>query len=245
MRSGEAKQSTGIPKMFMQPGQSGWFRRNGPVRKTLRYAGILLLLVIALLFGGFLWFADTVTSLKAPDGMKADAIVVLTGGYQRIDQAVGLLRDKAGQRLLISGAHPAASPGSIRRATQASPDLFRCCVDIGYDALDTIGNANEITRWISDHEYRSVLVVTNNYHMPRTLLELRRRDHVTDFIPYPVITADLSRKAWFTEPDVLRLMLAEYAKMAAASMRAVIGYSQSDGLRSEQANDRQRESVPR
>ena len=233
MRSGEAKHSTGIQKMFMQPGQRGWFRRDGPFRRTLRYAGIFILLVTALLFGGFLWFADTVTSLKAPDGVKADAIVVLTGGYQRVDQAVGLLRDKAGQRLLISGAHPAASPGSIRRATQASPDLFKCCVDIGYEALDTIGNANEITRWIEDHQYKSVLVVTNNYHMPRTLLELRRLDHMTDFIPYPVINADLSRKAWFTEPDVLRLMLAEYAKMAAASLRAVIGYSQSDGLRSE------------
>lgn len=220
--------------MLTQPEQRGWFRRHGPLRRMLRYIGIFLLLVIALLFGGFLWFADTVTSLKAPDGVRADAIVVLTGGYQRVDQAVGLLRDRAGQRLLISGAHPAASPGSIRRATQASPDLFRCCVDIGYEALDTIGNANEITRWISDHDYRSVLVVTNNYHMPRTLLELRRRDHRTEFIPYPVINADLSRKAWFTEPDALRLMLAEYAKMAAASMRAVIGYSQSDGLRSEQ-----------
>lgn len=233
MRSGDARQSTGIPMMMIQPGQSGWFRRNGPLRRFLRRTGIFLLMIIALLAGGFLWFADTVTSLKAPDGIKADAIVVLTGGYLRIDQAVGLLRDKAGQRLLISGAHPAASPASIRRATQASPDLFRCCVDIGYEAIDTIGNANEITRWISDHEYRSVLVVTNNYHMPRTLLELRRRDHMTNFIPYPVINSDLSRKAWFTEPDALRLMLAEYAKMVAASLRAVIGYSQSDGLRSE------------
>ncbi|MFD1745137.1 YdcF family protein [Rhizobium helianthi] len=220
--------------IVLQPEQKGWFRRKGPLRRALRYIGITLILLAALIFGGFLWFADAVTSLKAPDGVKADAIVVLTGGYQRIDQAIGLLRDGAGQRLLISGAHPSASPASIRRATQASPDLFKCCVDIGYEAIDTIGNANEITRWISDHNYARVLVVTNNYHMPRSLLELRRRDHRTDFIPYPVINSDLSRKAWFTEPDVLRLMLAEYAKMAAASLRAVIGYSQGDGLRSEQ-----------
>lgn len=231
--------------LSIHPEQKGWFRRKGPLRRALRYIGYTVILITAAVLGGFLWFANEVTSLKTPDGVKADAIVVLTGGYQRIDQAVGLLRDKAGQRLLISGAHPSASPGSIRRATQASPDLFKCCVDIGYEAIDTIGNANEITRWISDHGYKSVLVVTNNYHMPRSLLELRRRDHRTQFIPYPVINADLTRKAWFIEPDVLRLMLAEYAKMAAASFRAVIGYSQGDGLRSEQQIEQESTHPPR
>ncbi|WP_137132173.1 YdcF family protein [Rhizobium sp. FY34] len=212
----------------------GFFRRRGPFRRSLRYVGFALILVATGLFGGFLWFADAVTSLRAPDGVKADAIVVLTGGYQRVDQAVGLLRDGAGRRLLISGAHPSASPASIRRTTQSSPDLFRCCVDIGYKAIDTIGNANEIVRWISDHHYRSVLVVTNNYHMPRSLLELRRLDHDTEFIPYPVVSSDLSRKAWFTEPDVLRTMLAEYVKMVAATLRTMAGMPQGDGLRSQE-----------
>lgn len=217
-----------------QGGGEGWFRRNGPVRRCLRYLGMITVLIVAGLFGGFLWFADAVTSLRAPDGVKADAIVVLTGGYQRIDQALGLLRDGAGGRLLISGAHPSTSPTQIRRTTQSSPDLFKCCVDVGYEAIDTIGNANEITRWIHDHGYHSVLVVTNNYHMPRSLLELRLIDRQTDFIPYPVINSDLKRKAWFAEPDVLRTMLSEYAKWAAASLRSLIGIRQGKGLRSEE-----------
>ena len=79
---------------------------------------------VAIVVGGFLWFADAVTSLRAPDGVKADAIVVLTGGYLRIEQALGLLRDGAGRRLLISGAHPSTTPTQIRKVTQASPDLF-------------------------------------------------------------------------------------------------------------------------
>jgi uncharacterized SAM-binding protein YcdF (DUF218 family) len=147
---------------------------------------------------------------------------------------LGLLRDGAGERLLISGAHPSTSPTQIRRTTQSSPDLFKCCVDVGYEAIDTIGNANEITRWIQDHGYRSVLVVTNNYHMPRSLLELRLIDRRTTFIPYPVINADLKRKAWFAEPDVLRTMLSEYAKWAAASLRSLTGIHQGNGLRSEE-----------
>lgn len=208
--------------------------RQSRLRRLARRLVLLAFVGIAVLGGGFLWFADSVSSLRAPDGVKADAIVVLTGGYLRIEQAIGLLHDGAGKRLLISGAHPSTTPAQIRRTTQASPDLFKCCVDIGYDAIDTIGNANEIARWIHEHDYKSVLVVTNNYHMLRSLHELRRADPVTEFIPYPVITADLTRRAWFTEPDTLRTMLSEYGKVVLSSFRDWIGIARWTGLRTEE-----------
>jgi uncharacterized SAM-binding protein YcdF (DUF218 family) len=210
--------------------------RNSGLRRIARRLILLFFVAIAILGGGFLWFADSVTSLRAPDGVKADAIVVLTGGYLRIEQALGLLRDGAGKRLLISGAHPSTTPNQIRRATQGSADLFDCCVDIGYDAIDTIGNANEIARWIHEHNYKSVLVVTNNYHMLRSLHELRRADPGTEFIPYPVIAADLTRRAWFLEPDTLRTMLSEYGKVVLASLRDWMGVARWSGLRTEEDN---------
>src|ERR1051326_9137446 len=114
---------------------TGLLSRQSRLRRIIRRFLVLVLLGFTVLGGGFLWFADTVTSLRAPDGVKADAIVVLTGGYLRIEQALGLLRDGAGQRLLISGAHPSTTPNQIRKATQASADLFECCVEIGYDAI--------------------------------------------------------------------------------------------------------------
>jgi uncharacterized SAM-binding protein YcdF (DUF218 family) len=212
----------------------GLLSRRSRLRRFTRRLIMVCVLAIAVIGGGFLWFADTVTSLRAPDGVKADAIVVLTGGYLRIEQALGLLRDGAGRRLLISGAHPSTTPAQIRKATQASSDLFDCCVDIGYDAIDTIGNANEIARWISDHDYRTVLVVTNNYHMLRSLHELRRADPQTEFIAYPVINADLARRAWFTEPDTLRTMLSEYGKVVLASLRDWLGVARWSGLRTEE-----------
>lgn len=215
------------------PGRKGigLLSRHSLLRRLMRRLIMLAFIGIAILGGGFLWFADSVTSLRAPDGVKADAIVVLTGGYLRIEQAVGLLRDGAGKRLLISGAHPSTTPNQIRKVTQGSADLFDCCVDIGYDAIDTIGNANEIARWIRDHGYKTVLVVTNNYHMIRSLHELRQADPVTDFIAYPVINADLARRAWFMEPDTLRTMLGEYGKVVLASFRDWIGMNRWSGLR--------------
>ncbi len=139
-------------------------------------------------FGGFLWFADSVATMRPPEGARADAIIVLTGGYQRIDQAVGLLRDKVGKRLLISGVNPSTTRAQIRRMTQSSPDLFACCVDMGYKAIDTIGNANEAAGWIRDKGYTSIVVVTNNYHMHRSLHELRSASPNTEFIAYPSST---------------------------------------------------------
>jgi len=136
--------------------------RRGPIRRVLRWMGFSCVLIAALIFGGFLRFADSVTTLKPPAEPRADAIIVLTGGYQRIDQAVELLQKGAGKRLLISGAHPSTTPTQIRRMTQWSANLFSCCVDIGYDALDTIGNAEEASNWIHAKGYKSILVVTNN-----------------------------------------------------------------------------------
>jgi uncharacterized SAM-binding protein YcdF (DUF218 family) len=206
--------------------------RRGPIRRMLRWGGFTCVLATALLFVGFLRFADSVTTLKPPAEPKADAIVVLTGGYQRIDQAVALLEKGAGKRLLISGVHPSTTPGQIRKTTSAPVALFNCCVDIGYDAIDTIGNAQEASNWIHAKGYKSVLVVTNNYHMPRSLAELSYVDAETQFIPYPVVNSDLKTRAWFTDPNALRVMLAEYAKVLLAGARNMTGFGRHAGLRS-------------
>ena len=213
------------------------FSRHSRLRRTVRWLLTGIFLLVAAAFGGFLWFADSVASLRAPDSVKADAIVVLTGGYQRIDQAMGLLRDGAGKRLLVSGAHPSTTPNQIRKMTQTPSDLFSCCVDIGYDAQNTTGNAVEITRWIHDNGFHVVLVVTNNYHMPRSLHELRRVDPVTEYIPYPVVNSDLTRRAWFVEPDVLRTMVSEYVKVVAANLRDWMGLARTTGLRTSANSD--------
>ncbi len=217
-------------------------RGNGPVRRSLfrrflRWGGFGFIIFVAIIFGGFLHFADSITTLKPPPDPKADAIVVLTGGYQRIDQAVELLRTGAGNRLLISGVHPTTTPSQIRKLTQSPANLFNCCVDVGYDALDTIGNAREAAKWIHARGYKSVLVVTNNYHMPRSLAELKYVDPSTDFIPYPVVNSDLKTKNWFTDPNALRTMIYEYAKVLLAGARNITGLGRPTGLRSRQPTD--------
>jgi uncharacterized SAM-binding protein YcdF (DUF218 family) len=211
--------------------------RRSVFRRIMRWTGFAVILAGAILFGGFLRFADSVTTLKPPVDPKADAIVVLTGGYQRIDQAIELLRSGAGSRLLISGAYPATTRRQIAKATQTPADLFACCVDIGYDAIDTIGNASETVKWIHAKGYKSVLVVTNNYHMPRSIAELRHADPGMDFIPYPVVNSDLKTEAWYTNPNALRTMLSEYAKVLLTGGRNLFGFARPAGLRSEEPDE--------
>ncbi|OAP43483.1 hypothetical protein AU381_08810 [Sinorhizobium glycinis] len=206
-------------------------RSRSLLRKILRRGFFVLLAFLAIFVAGFLHFADTVASLQPPNVPKADAIVVLTGGFQRIDQAVELLKSGAGQRLLISGVNPATTGSQIRRNTQSSADLFKCCVDIGHEAVDTIGNATEAGQWIHDRGYRSVLVVTNNYHMPRSLLELRRVRPDTKFIAYPVVNSDLKTSNWLRNPLFIKAILLEFAKYSVASVREFASSRLANGSR--------------
>ncbi|MGB3813737.1 MAG: YdcF family protein [Shinella sp.] len=206
-----------------------------PARIVVRVVLAFILLAVVASVAGFLQFAETVAALDAPREPKADAIVVLTGGYQRIDRAIGLLKNGAGERLLISGVNPTTSGNQIRKLTQSSSALFECCVDMGYEAVDTIGNANETARWISDHQFRRVLVVTNNYHMPRSLLELKASDTRTEFIAYPVVNSDLKNGNWLRQPGVVKAMLSEYLKYCLAHLRAFAGARSWSGLRGDMA----------
>jgi uncharacterized SAM-binding protein YcdF (DUF218 family) len=218
----------GMPNGLLQDGGR---RRKSPMRLLVRAILAAILLAAILGSAGFLYFAETVAGLETPGDPKADAIVVLTGGYQRIDHAIDLLKKGAGGRLLISGANPSTSGNQLRKLTQSSSTLFECCVDMGYDAIDTVGNANEAARWINDHRFRRVLVVTNNYHMPRSLLELKASDPQTEFIAYPVVNTDLKNGNWLSQPGVLKAMLSEYVKYSLAQIRAFAGARNWSGLR--------------
>ncbi|WP_169054170.1 YdcF family protein [Nitratireductor sp. XY-223] len=211
-------------------------KHSGGARWLGRLAGIFLLvlaLAVGLFAGSFLRFSRDVIELVPPRKLaEADGIVVLTGGRQRIERALDLLDGGTAGRLLISGVNPATTSRQIQTLTDSEPALFECCVDIGHDAIDTIGNANEAALWVREHGYSNIIVVTSNYHMPRSLMELRRVDPDTNFIPYPVVTTDLRNLQWLQKPAALRMLAAEYVKYLAARYRLRPGSGVRNGLRS-------------
>lgn len=120
-----------------------------------------------------LGFALFMLLLGEPAGnVRTDAIVVPTGGAGRIDRGLNLLQRHAAKRMLVTGVGPGVRPVDLALANSASPAIFACCVDLGTDAVDTRSNAAETARWVRTHGYRSVRLVTSDWHMARARMEL-------------------------------------------------------------------------
>jgi uncharacterized SAM-binding protein YcdF (DUF218 family) len=186
------------------------------VRSTAGRIAIGGAVVVAACLGvfvvGFLWFVTWVTLSLPPADPRADAIVVLTGGRDRVQGAVTLLEEGRGRRLLISGVHPQTRAADIRRATDGDRVLFDCCVDLGHRAESTVGNAHEVADWARDHRFASLIVVTSDYHMPRSMVELDRVLPGVRKIGWPVKRSDPAIETWFAHPATAKLLLHEYVK---------------------------------
>ncbi len=129
----------------------------------------LLLLAWGLGFGLF-----AVTLPDPAGGELTDAVVVLTGGKGRIERGLEVLGMREAKRMLVSGVDPSVREGELASLKGAPLGLFRCCVDLGKDAVDTRTNADEAARWMTKRGYTSVRLVTTDWHMRRARLELRR-----------------------------------------------------------------------
>ena len=191
---------------------------------------IAAFLVLALIWAaGLVAFAGRVQqSTPAPDPDPADGIVALTGAnsVDRISAAMDLLQDGMGKRLLISGVNRGASREDIRNVSKAARRLYDCCVDLGFTAADTVGNARETADWARSMRFKNLIIVTADYHMPRAMLELRAvmREPQFHLQTYAVPTPSLRARRWWRSPRSARLMVVEYCQYLAILGRdAVLG----------------------
>ncbi|MBL4692734.1 MAG: YdcF family protein [Magnetovibrio sp.] len=191
-------------------------RNSGP---TISRIGIFLVLLAGVWGGGLFRYADAIPSHHNLSKEKTDAIVVLTGGSGRLDEGFSLLARGLGKRLFISGVYKGVDVQILRDATRPSPKGDLCCVDIGHDAEDTIGNAVETRDWITQHGYSSLRLVTSAYHMPRSILEFENTLPGIKFIQNPVFPAHVKRKRWWAWPGTTGLIVGEYNKFLMAWVR--------------------------
>ncbi len=179
---------------------------------------LTLVSIVALIWLiGLFAFADRVRSLTpAPEPARADAIVALTGpSAERVNTAIRLLEQGKGDRVLISGVNREVRRQELRALTPGSSRLFNCCVDLGFEATDTIGNAQEIANWARSKGYDDLIVVTSDYHMPRALLEIRGVAPGVGLTPYAVSTPSLDNSRWWRAAETARRMTLEYVKYLA------------------------------
>jgi uncharacterized SAM-binding protein YcdF (DUF218 family) len=228
-------------------GNGGWRKQGTSARGG---AGMPVLLKVLLsLFGlcaaagaavvlGFVAFLWSIDRKEPVDIRMADGVVALTGGVDRISDAVQWLSAGSGKRLLISGVAPDVTAERLAAKAPEIKPWLRCCIDLGHAARNTVGNAKEIRHWALANGYRSLLVVTSSYHMPRAMVEMRRQ--LPDFVltPAPVVTPRFQTMDFRNHPELLRIIGVEYLKFVAASVRAALTPARPVGETSDTANRR-------
>ena len=153
---------------------------------------------------------------------QADGIVVLTGGGTRLDTGVALFEKGVGQRLLISGVSLANTRQTLKDVAHGGA-RFDCCADIGYVAEDTHGNAMEAADWAHNHQFRSIVVVTARYHMPRAMREFASVMPDVTLLPYPVDQDSIDLAGWWRHPNTVLLLHREFVKYLASLVTTQLG----------------------
>ncbi|HEY0447362.1 MAG TPA: YdcF family protein [Allosphingosinicella sp.] len=157
-----------------------------------RALSFLLLLYIL----GYALFA--VLLPKAADDRRTDAIVVLTGGAKRLERGLDLLARGRAQRMLVSGVDRTVRPVELAERYGAKQMLFDCCIDLGRESVDTRSNAQETAQWLKRHKFRTVRLVTTDWHMPRARFELKRQSPAVEVMS-DAIQSKPSFRQLFTE----------------------------------------------
>lgn len=190
--------------------------------RRIRRAFFLTIILFLIVLAGFITFAFKVEWQTIQLTKKADGMIVLTGGADRIPDAIELFSKGHASRMLITGVNPGITRAEIGRLNPKYRELIDCCVDLGYEALNTSGNAREARRWTEQNPIRqSLIVVTSNYHMPRALAELRDGLPDLELIPYPVVSAKMRDSSWWQSSQAVRLMSSEYMKYVLVSGRII------------------------
>ncbi|MEX2129150.1 MAG: YdcF family protein [Xanthobacteraceae bacterium] len=193
--------------------------RPGRGRRWLRPLAIPCVLAAVALAAGFLVFANGVPRSEEKAVRAADGIVVLTGGASRIVDAVELLSADRGKRLLISGVNPTTTHAELIRMNPEVERLLVGRIDLGREATNTIGNAIETGHWVREQKFRSLIVVTSGWHMPRALIEIAHELPGVTLIPYPVVSDRMRDEPWWSDAQTIRLLLVEYVKYVASYVR--------------------------
>jgi uncharacterized SAM-binding protein YcdF (DUF218 family) len=182
--------------------------RRGRVRRLAALLGFLFLAWSA----GFVWFVGKIPDAVYDTTTPTDAIVVLTGGSERLPVGLELLANGLGKRLFVSGVYSGVDIATILDLNTQAPTTLACCIDLGHDADHTVGNARETAIWMASGSRRSLRLVTANYHMPRSLNLFHRFMPEVTIIPHPVFPDSVRVGTWWRHPRTLVLLADEYTK---------------------------------
>ena len=185
----------------------------------LAIANLAILAVLIAWGAGFLTFVAAIPETVDDAKRETDAIVVLTGGSGRLEEGITLLSEKRAKKLFVSGVYEGVDVRQLLDISRKAPEELTCCIALGYAANSTLGNAIETAEWLADERFRSIRLVTASYHMPRSLIEFRHAMPNVYIVPHAVFPPQFKRDEWWQWPGTAQLILIEYLKFLAATIR--------------------------
>ena len=189
------------------------------LNRAILAGSVTLGLLVGAWTGGLLVFATTLDTVVEDQDTVTDAIVVLTGGSERLSRGLALLEAGKARKLFISGVHKGVDLPEVLRQARPQASEHPCCIVLGHAADDTVGNAAETAAWMEAEHFSSLRLVTASYHMRRSLLEFRRAMPQASIIANPVFPDAFKRDQWWRWPGTAHLLATEYTKYLAAQAR--------------------------
>ena len=170
---------------------------------------------------GFLFYIKKINDFSTPKTIPdADGISVWTGkGGGRLEAGANLLLQKKAERLLISGVNSEISLNKIKEIISIPEKMSDCCLDLDYNAKNTIGNAYETTAWAKALGYKHIILVTSAYHMPRAEIEIKATTSQIKITPFPVFIQ--TGEKWYSNCDRFKRLVQEYSKLLISYLRYV------------------------
>ena len=210
--------------MSAAPASAALVRKRRPLARLGLAAAALFIAYLA----GLVWFAQNIADGVEDPDTATDAIVVLTGGSQRVQSGLQLLVAGKAKKLFVSGVYHGTDVAALLHAQRQSPDAVQCCITLGHSADNTYGNALETAAWMRQEGYRSLRLVTASYHMRRALLEFTRAMPDIRIVLHPVFPDAVRQERWWAWPGTLDLIIGEYDKYLWALIRPWFGSGKPD-----------------
>ena len=153
---------------------------------------ILFCIIITLYFFSFIHFIGNIDK-EFTIKKNVNNIVVLTGNTGRLVFGLDLMSNNSKSRMLITGVAKGVKYSEIIK----NRDVKRDRIDLGYKAQTTLGNAIETSLWIKEYDIRDIILVTDNWHMQRTLLLFNITMPNIEVSPYPIESMNFTMEDFF------------------------------------------------
>lgn len=187
---------------------------------------ILFLFVVAIFWAtGLFWFAAQVNRLPQDTETQTDALIVLTGGTERVSSALDLLKQNKAAKLLISGVNKKVDWVLLAQTVDELPDGLGDKVTLGHVACNTRQNALESKNWLERNRFKSVRLVTASYHMPRSLSEFRNVMPDMTIIPHPIFPHTVKHDEWWKWKGTFTLIILEYTKFLFVTVKHFLPFA--------------------